>query len=556
MNNVAPSPKKMTLSPPVEKLIGVYKDQYLRELQTPEIAIIHVDELASKIALYYEKIRKVVDWKEEHLVRRGAIERILKRALMSEIAGLAFVPNPNFEEAAESLVIELIRGGHFANDKIPSAKIQVVQRILEKYTLLLENNPLAKEIKNSVRIKKKINIFNWLLELAACEIEEAIDPPVTQYALIECMLTSMLERVTIKPKESLSANETWLQLFIAIQRALLHLDDPIISFRLSRVYYANWHQMNETELTEIARTIFQLEERINADLNLPAGAKFYQICEKYDTIYLMLDDVLKMYKNRPRRIESVFTDKKILFAKIKKSYSRRPKTLKKRLYRSAIFSTLSIFVAGAFSLFVIEGPIAKFFYGEFKPLAIAVDILLPTAMMYFLVSIIKPPRPENLKRVLQETKKVVFLQKEKDVYELRLLKKKRPILNFFVGLLYTLGSALSLWLVFQLFNIAKIPPTSLYIDTLNVAMIVFAAMVIKQRSKELTIDEKVTFWEFTLDIVSVPLGRLGQWLSNKWKEYNIVSVFMIALVDMPFSKFLSFVSSWSSYLKEKKSEIH
>ncbi len=221
-----------------------------------------------------------------------------------------------------------------------------------------------------------------------------------------------------------------------------------------------------------------------------------------------------------------------------------------------MYSTLSIFVAGGASLYIFEVPLAKLFYGGWSPLATLVDILLPTVLMFLLVAIIRPPRPENLERVLQETKKVVYEQAETDLYELNVLKKRNPVIHLLVGLLYSLGSAVSLGFIFWLFEVAKVPATSLYIDTLNVAMIVFAALVIKQRSKELTIDEKAAIWEFPLDIFSIPLGKLGQWLSEKWKEYNIVSVFLIALVDMPFSTFTQFIESWSSYIKEKKAEIH
>ena len=46
------------------------------------------------------------------------------------------------------------------------------------------------------------------------------------------------------------------------------------------------------------------------------------------------------------------------------------------------------------------------------------------------------------------------------------------------------------------------------------------------------------------------------WLSNKWKEYNFVSVFLNALVDVPFSVFVSFIADWRKFIKEKSSEIH
>ena len=100
------------------------------------------------------------------------------------------------------------------------------------------------------------------------------------------------------------------------------------------------------------------------------------------------------------------------------------------------------------------------------------------------------------------------------------------------------------------------PWTSLYIDTVNVAVVVFAAMVIKQRSKEVTIEEEGTFIDFILDFFSIPLAKIGLWFSDKWKEYNIVSVFFTTLVDTPFSVFLEMIEDWRTFIKTKRSEIH
>src|SRR5207249_7626794 len=36
---------------------------------------IHVDEVALKVAAFYEQLRTIVDWKEEHLMRRRSEER-------------------------------------------------------------------------------------------------------------------------------------------------------------------------------------------------------------------------------------------------------------------------------------------------------------------------------------------------------------------------------------------------------------------------------------------------------------------------------------------------
>ena len=72
---------------PIERLIKKYQES-LRPPRREEVTTIHVDEIASRIAHFYERIRKIIDWKEENLLRRNAIKRILKRNLITEISGL------------------------------------------------------------------------------------------------------------------------------------------------------------------------------------------------------------------------------------------------------------------------------------------------------------------------------------------------------------------------------------------------------------------------------------------------------------------------------------
>ncbi len=550
------SPQNPNLSSPALRFVQKYQDYYLDLQAAREIATIHVDEIASKVALFYEKVRKIVDWKEEHLVRRAAIERVLKRKMISEISGLALVSNLDPEKLAEPLVLELIRGGHFPNNKIPRKKIVAVQKILEKYIFILKNNPLAKNSHTSPKIKQKINFYNWLLNLAACETEETLDPPQREKALIEFMVTSMTERIQLVPKTALTDEQKNNQIYIAVLRALFRLDNPTISYHLLKRRWLPWKNLPPSLYDEAAQKIFHIKKEIENELSHPFSSKFFSLCEKYDTLYLILGDVLDMFAKKPSQISKEVSKRKNLIASIKKAYNKRLSTLKSRLFRAAIYSTLSIFVAGGLSLFIFEIPLAKLFYGKFSPLAIAVDILLPTILMFILVAIVRPPKENNLERVIKEITKIFYHAEEKDVYEIDVRKKRRIIFNFLISILYLLVTGISLSIVFWVFSLAQVPTTSLYIDTVNVAMIVFAALIIRQRAKELTVEEKITFWEFLIDILSIPIAKIGQWLANKWREYNIVSVFFIALIDMPFTTFIEFIESWRSFLKEKQAELH
>src|SRR5437016_3683102 len=101
-------------------------DKYLlwqKSLKPNEgVSTIHVDEVASRVAAFCEHIRTIIDWKEEHLMRRAAIIRKLKRRFLDfELNNFAT------ENTAEPLVMEFIRGGFFPNDTIEESKIKDVQ---------------------------------------------------------------------------------------------------------------------------------------------------------------------------------------------------------------------------------------------------------------------------------------------------------------------------------------------------------------------------------------------------------------------------------------------
>ena len=547
--------EKQTLPLTIQKLIQKYQHSYSTSQGEGEMNTIHVDEIASKVAAVYEKIRKIVDWKEEHLIRRAAIERILKRRLLSEISGINLITNLDAKKMAEPLVLELIRGGHFPNDTIQREKINDTQRILQKYIYILKNNKLAKN-HAPIKIKEKVQFYNWILGIAACEIEELLGPAIKENALIEYMTNLVIARLKPDPRLKISQEEKIIQTYIAVHRALFRLDAPIISYHLIKYRYREFLRLSESQLEQITTNIFKIWAQIEKDLAHPIAGEFYKICEKYDTPYLVLGDILEVFAKKPWVIEENLSDPQNLKKLILKAYNKRLSTLKKRLFRAALYSTLSILIASGFSLFIIEVPLAKLFYGRFSPLAVAVDILVPTLFMFFLVVTIKLPKEANLHRVITEVGKIVYITERKDVCEIRLPKKRGLIGSFIISFLYLLGCGSSLALIVWIFWVARVPIPSVILDTINVAMIVFAGLVIRQRAKEMIIEEKISFWEFSLDFLSVPIGKIGQWFSSKWKEYNIISVFLTALVDMPFSTFIEFVENWSSFLKEKKAGIH
>jgi len=549
------------LSQATQKLISHYQAWH-QSLQPKEgVTTIHVDEVASKVAAFYEKIRGIIDWKEEHLLKRRAIERTLKRRLFSQLD----LTNGNLAQTpiAEPLVLELIRGGHFSNDRIEESKIKEVQKAIDKYVFILNQAGAGPQ-------KSKLQLYSWISGIAACEIEEILAPSLKERALINYMFELMEERIKLNEGilkiRGINEKEKNIQIYIAVQQALFKLDAPVISYHLLKYRYPGWTNPPEfqpittnsigvrTQLSEIAKNIYSIKESIEKDLNHPLADKFYQICERYDTPYLLLGDVIS---ENPVEIKEEISKPEILESLIRKVYNKRVKTLKSRLARAAFYATLSIFLTNVVSLLAIEMPFSKWLTGYyFNFFAIGVDIIGPTVLMFFLVVTIKPPKKENREQVVMEVMKIVYERKRKDIYEIKTFRKRGLIFNTIITFFYILGFfaflSLVIWGLYQV----NFPPLSYVIFIIFLSLIAFAGTKIRQRAKELqVIETKETFFHFIVDPFAVPVIQLGNWLTAHWKRYNIIAAFFSALIDMPFLVFVEFLEQWRYFLKEKKEKI-
>ncbi len=529
------------LSPKTEKLVRRYKSWYSSRKKEEETSTIHVDEVAAKAASFYEKIRKVVDWKEEHLMRKAAIERRLKRRFFVE----------EKKEIAKPLVHELIRAGYFSNDQIPTSKIEEVKRSLDKYLYIIQNSSKPKK-------ETKIQLNDWFLSMAACEIEEILDPPIRQKASIDFMYENLKGRIKINEGavaiKKISEEDKDTQLYIAIEKALFNLDDTLIGYHLLKRKFLGWKNYSDKKIKEITENAYEIRKDVYDKLNHPLGDKFYKIAKKYNTPFLLLNDILS---DNPLENEEIIKNSEKLESLVTQKYNKRLGTLKKRLGRAAFYSTLSIFLTNILSLLALEIPISKMLTGSFNKIAILIDILGPTSLMFLLVSTVRTPKEGNLEQVILETSKITYENGKMGAIEIKPSRKRGAISNTIITLFYILTLSLFLGGVAFIFYYVKFPPFSYIINTIFLAVIAFTGVKIRERAKELTIIErKESFFTFIIDIFSLPILNLGKWFSNKWKKYNILSVIFNALIDMPFSTFINFLESWRSFLKEQKEKIH
>jgi len=540
------------LSPETDHMLAMYTDgiQSARKPVTP----IHVDEIASHIARFYEQVRKVIDWKEDNVLRRSAIERALKRILFPKLSGVTLTSDIDTYRVAFSVTSDLIRGGHLQNDEIPEEQVFLVETALKKALYVLKH---AKFPTNELLpLKRKINFTYFIIELAAVDIEEILTNPVKERVLLEAMTQTLTGRIRIRPEGSMTDDEKKTHVYIAVSRTLFDLDDSFILAQLLKFSYKEWLNPSPELLEKLATDIPAIWSEKDKVLEHAVSRQLYTICERIDAVYMLIGDVLDTHKENPQKAVAVFSDKTKLTAEITEAYNKRYLSLKSRLMRLAIFSTLSVFLSNWVTFYIVEVPLAQLFYERFNLIAAIVDFTVPTVVMFALVSIIRPPAEENVTQVLSAVNQFVYDDEKKKLYDVYIKKRKNSMFMLVVGSLYLFMMFGVLGGVGYLFYIARLPMTSVIFDTFTIALTFFAAVGIRNKSKELSVDDKTPVWEFLLDMLSVPIARIGSILAAKWKEYNIIAIVFTFLVETPMVVVFDFIENWSQYIKERRAELH
>ena len=207
-------------------------------------------------------------------------------------------------------------------------------------------------------------------------------------------------------------------------------------------------------------------------------------------------------------------------------------------------------------MLIIEIILSKILRGNLSIVSILADILIPTLLMAVLIITIRPPSVKNINLAVIETMKITYDKEKIDTYEIKLSRKKGVITRFILSLIYLIGAIISFGAIYWVFNYFAFPISSIIINIIFIALILFAGTAIRTRSKELTIeDDSGGVLGFVYDILLLPITGVGQWIFNKWKQYNAVVVFFNVLIDMPFSAFLEFLEIWRYFIKEKKEDL-
>ena len=544
--NVNPSAKKLF------QLIYGRQEKAENSSSDDETPKIHVSRIVSRLSFLYEKIRQAVDYDDDHLLRKNAIKRILKRHIFIE----GVVMDYDSEEISLKLLTELIQGGYLPNNQIPEIKIREVALLLDKYIDLRiqfkKLHPSSFEMSShDSEIKKKLN--DWIMSLAATEIEENLGRDEVKQ-LIVANLFETLNKIIKLPPDLLYQKDLSIQIYLSIARNYLRLDQEMLSYFVFK-YYNDWETASPEEIIKVAQNLPAIHNATEFQLAHPLIKQIDKVVRRYTLYYSILyetiaDNPLKIY-------ESATSNSKAFFSLIKEKCEKKYGKVKNKLWLSGVRSIIYILLTKSVFVVALEVPIIQLLGDKVNLISLAINVCFPAALLFIMILFTKTPDKKNTDKILEGIKEITFVENQKrQPIVLRQPTKRGSIMNIFFNLVYSAAFLLVVYWLIKLLNFINFNWVSITIFLFFLMFVSFFSFRIKRDVKQYVITEdRETLFGFIFDLFYMPIVAVGKFMSDNISKINVFIFVLDFIVETPFKVIVSIVEEWTKYLKERKEDL-
>lgn len=254
--------KKTEVSVPIADFVRELKKQLEAEkVEENKEKEEEAEETGESMALLYEKVRNLIEYKDDHLIKRNAIERILKRNFLIELRRGDFT---------EQFLRELSMSGYLERGETSERAKSKVKSTLAKYQKV-------------VRAAGGYETKRWLVSMASCEIEETLFPNPSRFALVRAMYETVKERIEVEDAKETKESEKNIQIFLASMRSIAKPDNAILNFVLFKIYLPEWfrEEISEEKFNGLLKKIPELIGSIGRKISNQASFKIGVALRKY-----------------------------------------------------------------------------------------------------------------------------------------------------------------------------------------------------------------------------------------------------------------------------------
>lgn len=523
----------MALSPFVDALLKVFEE---KRPHSKEGGRFSVSRTVSLLAVLYEKARNAVEFRAEHLVRRAAIERILKRRVLI---------NGGSHTIADNLVLELLWARYIDSSLIDDAKVGEIQAILDRYMIvkqqLFAGGPKHKGIS-----------WDTVLGLASAEIDEALISGKKRDALNNFVFQAIKPKIKIP---NIDEQRVTIQTYIAVDRAFAQSDEALIAYDLLKIIQPSWIGVNPEACVQEIPTFVQTLDYIMANLRDPFGEPLQLFVRRHAPSFLLIRDFLLENGDKAR---AIVDDSPTFEAKLSELATHRYQETGAKVRRAIVRSFIYIFLTKMVFAVALEVPFDLYIAHRVSYLAILINMIFPPLLLILVAGLFNIPGPENTRKLVDTITKIFYnfdeYTKEGEIFILK-ARDRRPILTAIFSFLYLVTFIFSFGVISFILTKLQFNIASQIIFVFFVTLVSFFAYRIQQSAREYALVYRQRFFEPFLDFFFLPILRAGHLLSREIAKINVLIFFFDFILEAPLKVIFEVVEEWIRFIRTKKEEI-
>lgn len=586
--------KKGIVTPQIKYFLDIVEGAAREKKDTKQTLFkLETSELTDQMALWYEKVRTAVQYKEEHLLRRTAIYRILKRLILIE-------QRRKKREITYAFFVELVMAGYIQQNDANDHNFLKTEGVIARYLRALGHlNDISKSPTDSMMNRR------WFINLASEEIENLFNPQKEKMALIYAIYETLrpkikfkLDRIpfplpgsevreiqdlaeeylgagsllepfgksssTAKDKKEIEKNsfseEKLLNLltYLAVFRNLKRSDRSMLRSLVFNIYFPKWGELDENDekkIKEITHQFFRKKVEIEIIAEHPLMPRILFPIKKYMLCAAFLYEAIM---DSPLEAGAVMSQEYLLHNSIKEKcnlrYAAEKKKLNKRIFRGIIY----IFFTKMLVAILLEVPYETVIrLSSIDYHSILINLFFPPILLGAIASSARKPTDENTKEIVKGVDTLVYKTKQgEDLKTITITDRENTLAERLLDTFYIVLLISLLYGLIKLLSFLDFNPVATFIFLIFTGTVSFFGALIRQSIRDLIVTkDREGIVSLIFDTVLLPFVRIGRLLSVKFSRINVFIFILDFLIEAPFKFIIRAFEAWIDFLRRKRDEI-
>lgn len=517
------------LSPLAQFLFESYTQ---KEHNISEERKLTVNPIVSKFASWYERLRNAMEFREDEVVLRNTIERILKRRLL--LGG-------NGKSTAEPLVKELLWARYLPENTLTHEDVDRVETSIDLYLALR-----LKVIEQHRISDAEIN--DWIYDLMSSDIQYILNPKHKKELMANFIFHVLKDDVKIIDDTPQTKDA---QVFMAVRKAFARDDLAFLRYHLFSQYFG---KLTADTLDFTATNFLKGYHEVIKELKYPLKDRIYSYVKRRTAAFFILEDVMDEHKeNLKSLLESPEELEKAVFAACEVRY----KSISSKVRRAIIRSVFFILMTKVGFAFAVEGTYERFMYGHILWPSMILNITIPPLLMIFVSLFIRTPGEDNSKQIYKYIQQLLYEENPQLGNQLvaEKAKKKNTPLQVAFDILWLCAFIISFGGIILILTKLEFNIVSQAIFTFFLAIVSFLAYRISLLANVYRVGNKQGFVTLLVDFLFMPVIRVGRKLTQSISQINIFLFLFDFFIEAPFKLLFAFFDQWFYYLRGKSEEL-